>query len=341
MRIERIVSADPAWDAFVAAHPEGKLCHTWAWGAMIERTFRHETFAMAAYDGDTLRGILPLTLIRSRLFGTHMVSQAFSNYGGPLVDDERACLALLVHAYRLAEEHRCGQIEFRAAQPLRSDHYQRTDKVCMHLPLDRDPDVVWRGFRPEIRNRVRKAQKAGLTAVSGGAQLLHEFYDVWTVRMRQLGTPCYSQTFFRNLLEQFPGQAKIFVIRYDGRPVGAGLFYAFNRLAQCRWAATLTETNSLSPNMLLYWTAIEHYCLEGISTFDFGRSTQGGTQYEFKRRWGAQAIQLYYEHWTAPGHSLEVTAPTSPRYQKKVEMWKRLPLGVTRMLGPRISCSLA
>lgn len=341
MHVELIASPDPAWDAFVENHPAGRLCHTWAWSSMIQRTFGHEALLLAAYEGTTLRGILPLTLVRSRLFGTHMVSQAFSNYGGPLADDDRTLAPLLERAYDLANERRCRQIEFRGTSPLASDHHQRTDKVCMHLPLNPDPDVVWRGFRPEIRNRVRKAQKADLTTVGGGAGLLSEFYDVWTVRMRQLGTPCYSKKFFLGLLERFPRAARIFVVRHAGTPVGTGLFYAFNHLAQCRWAATLTEANSLSPNMLLYWTAIEHYCRARISTFDFGRSTEGGTQYEFKRRWGAQTVQLYYEHWTAPGHTLEMTTPNSPRYRRKVEMWKRLPLTVTRILGPRISCSLA
>jgi serine/alanine adding enzyme len=341
VHVEMIVRPDSAWDTFVEGHLDGRLCHTWAWNSMIEGTFGHESFRLAAYDGQMLRGVLPLTLIRSRLFGTHMVSQAFSNYGGPLVSDRAALPLLLEYAHRLARERGCRQIEFRGVSPLATNHYQRTDKVCMHLPLNGDPDVVWRGFRPEIRNRVRKAQKAGLTAASGGAELLSEFYDVWTVRMRQLGTPCYSKTFFRNLLQQFPDSAKIIVIRQGRVPVGTGLFYAFNHLAQCRWAATLTKVNSLSPNMLLYWTAIEHYCLAGTSTFDFGRSTAGGPQYEFKRRWGAQTVQLYYEHWTEPGHPLEMTTPNSPRYRRKVEMWKRLPLTVTRVLGPRISCSLA
>jgi len=341
VHVEMIGWPDSAWDAFVEGHPDGKLCHTWAWNSMIERTFGHTSFRLAAYEGQTLQGVLPLTLVRSRLFGTQMVSQAFSNYGGPLVSDKEAVPLLLNYAYRLAREQECRQIEFRGTSSLATDHYQRTDKVCMHLPLDHDPDAVWRGFRSEIRNRVRKAQKAGLTAVGGGAELLSEFYDVWTIRMRQLGTPCYSRRFFHNLLDQFAAQARIIVIRHGDTPVGTGLFYAFNRLAQCRWAATLTGANSLSPNMLLYWTAIEHYCLAGISTFDFGRSTAGGPQYEFKRRWGAQAVPLCYEHWTEPGYQVQMTTPNSPRYRRKVEMWKRLPLSVTRVLGPRISCSLA
>ena len=340
MRVEVVTSMSPACDDFVRRQPGGELCHLQDWGRMIQRTFGHEPFYLAAFEGDTVCGILPLTLVRSRLFGMHLVSQAFSNYGGPLVADDSALDLLLERAYRVAEECRCHQIEFRSTQPLSPAHHGRTDKVCMHLPLDSDPDVVWRDLRSEIRNRVRKAEKAGLTSVDGGMELLREFYEVWTVRMRQLGTPCYSRRFFANLMEQFPQYARVFVVRRGNATVGAGLFYVFNGLAQCRWAATLTDCNSLSPNVLLYWSAIKYYCLAGAATFDFGRSTRESSQHEFKRRWGAQTIQLYYEHWTQAGYSLEVTTPDSPRYRRKVEMWKRLPLSVTRVLGPWISCGL-
>jgi FemAB-related protein (PEP-CTERM system-associated) len=256
------------------------------------------------------------------------------------VADDRALALLLDRAYRVAEDCRCRQIEFRSVFQLSSGHHRRTDKICMHLPLNQDPDVVWRGLRSEIRNRVRKAEKGGLTVVDGGMELLDDFYSVWTVRMRQLGTPCYSKRFFHNLMEQFPQYARIFLVRQAATTVGVGLFYTFHGLAQCRWAATLTDYNPLSPNVLLYWSAIKHYCLAGASTFDFGRSTQESSQHEFKRRWGAETIQLYYEHWTQEGQPVEMTTPDSPRYRKKVEMWKRLPLSVTRILGPWISGSL-
>jgi serine/alanine adding enzyme len=340
MRIEAVGSANSACSDFVRNQPGGKLCHLQDWGRMIQRTFGHEPFYLVAFDDDGVQGILPLTLVRSRLFGVHLISQAFSNYGGPLIADDRALAPLLDQAYRMAEEHRCHQIEFRSAFPLSAQHHCRTDKVCTHLPLNADPDVVWSNLRSEIRNRVRKAEKAGLSAVDGGVELLADFYDVWTVRMRQLGTPCYSKRFFLNLLEQFPQYARIFLVRQGLVTVGAGLFYTFNGLAQCRWAATLTAYNPLSPNMLLYWSAIQYYCLAGTSVFDFGRSTQESSQHEFKRRWGAETIQLYYEHWTQDGYPLEMTTPDSPRYRKKVEMWKRLPLSMTRVLGPWISCGL-
>ncbi len=325
---------------FVRGMAGAKLCHTPAWTDMVEKTFGHKGFYLVAHYGGTVCGVLPLTHVRSRLFGNRMISQAFSNYGGPLTKDPAALNALYERAVELASEHGCESIEFRNVEPLSYDLYSDLDKVCMYLPLAPDPDKVWRSFRPEIRNRIRKAKKSGIIAVTGGLELLAEFYRVWAIRMHQLGTPCYSKNLFMNILEIFPKYCRIFVVKLENIVVGASFNYSFKGLGQCRWAATRIEFNRLAPNTMLYWSAIKHHCLAGDRTFDFGRSTPGSNQYEFKRRWGAKPIQLHYQYWIQPGQELALVRPDNPKYKNKVEMWKKLPLWMTRLVGPHISRNL-
>lgn len=327
-------------DDFVRGSSDAKLCHMPAWTFMIQDLFGHKGFYLVAREEGTICGILPLMQIRSRLFGNRMVSQAFSNYGGPLIDGASALDALYKRAVELAIEHKCDSIEFRNTEPLAYDLLLREDKVCMHLPLASHPEEVWRSFRPEIRNRVRKAEKSGIVSLSGGSELLDDFYRVWTVRMHQLGTPCYPKRLFESILEMFAQNSRIFLVCLDGATIGAGFFYCFNGLAQCRWAATLSEYNKLSPNNLLYWSAIREYCQMGANCFDFGRSTVDSPQYEFKRRWGAKVCKLFYQYWTRPGHTLSLAKPDNPKYKKKVELWKKLPLWATRLAGPYISHNL-
>jgi FemAB-related protein (PEP-CTERM system-associated) len=307
---------------------------------MIRRTFGHEIFYLVARERGLICGVLPLTKVNSRLFGNRMISQAFSNYGGPLADDAGVLGELLNRAFELACQHGSSQVEFRNLELLPYDLVSKEDKVCMFLPLASDPDEMWRRLKPEIRNRVRKAKKSGFVAASGGRELLGEFYQIWTIRMRQLGTPCYPESLFRGILETFPRHSRIFVVRLGHTAVGAAFDYSFNGLAQCRWAATRVEFNRLAPNTLLYWSAISHYCLAGDRTFDFGRSTVDSSQYEFKRRWGTLPVQLYYQYWTAPGHELSQVRPDSPKYATGVERWKKLPLSITRVVGPHISRNL-
>ena len=330
----------PEFDDFVHRMPGAKLCHLFAWAQNVVRPLGHKTFHLVAHENGVVWGILPLTLIRSRLFGNRMISQAFSNYGGPLAENETSLNALYEHAIELCEEYKCDSIEFRNIEPLSYDLYRRTDKVTLCLELCPDPADLWKQLRPQIRNRIRKAEKAGLKIKTGGLEMLADFYRIWTRRMHQLGIPCYPCKLFSSVLKTFPDDSRIFMIHLNGTPVGGLFVYSFNGLAQSRWGAVLTEYNDISPNYLLNWAVMQHYSAAGVKLFDFGRSTIGSGQHVFKKRWGAKEIPLAYQYWTRPGHDLSVAKPDNPKYAARVERWKKLPLWFTRLAGPYISCSL-
>jgi serine/alanine adding enzyme len=328
------------YDDFVRRMPGAKLCHLFAWAQNVVRPLGHKSLHLVARENGSVCGILPLTLIRSRLFGNRMISQAFSNYGGPLAENETALSALYERVIELSEEHECESIEFRNIEPLPYDLHQRTDKVTMCLPLTPDPAELWTQLRPQIRNRIRKAEKAGLMVVTGGLEMLADFYRIWTRRMHQLGTPCYPRRLFSAVLKTFPDDSRIFLVHLKGTPVGGLFVYGFNGMVQSRWGAVLTEYNDISPNYLLNWAAMQYFGATGAKWFDFGRSTVGSGQHVFKKRWGARQIPLAYQYWTRPGHDLSIAKPDNPKYAARVKTWKKLPLWFTRLAGPYISCSL-
>jgi FemAB-related protein (PEP-CTERM system-associated) len=339
MNVETLSAPDAACDAFVSGRPDGKICHLPSWSFMVQRVFGHQSWYLVARESLTVRGVLPLVHVRSRLFGNRMVSQAFANYGGILADGEVVQKALFDRAVEIAAGLGCESIELRNIDPLPYDLQLRGGKACMHLPLS-DPEALWKGFDPKVRNQVRKAEKSGIVAVDGGAELVDDFYAVYTSRMRQLGTPCYSRRFMKGMVETFPNNGRVFVVRLDEKPIGAGITTCFNGFAEIPLAATLTEYNSLCPNNLLYWSVIRHYAGAGASVFDFGRSTVGAGTYQFKKQWDPTQVDMHYQYWVAPGHELSISSPDNPQYRRKVEMWKRLPLWLTRLLGPRISRGL-
>ena len=83
MRIE--ACRDSAkWDAYVASMPTASNYHRWNWKHVIEDTFNHEAFYLAAFEGDAIQGILPLFRMKSRLFGHFLVSIPFFSCGGIL-----------------------------------------------------------------------------------------------------------------------------------------------------------------------------------------------------------------------------------------------------------------
>ena len=342
MEVAILTAANPACDAYLLGRADATICHTYAWSEMVVRTFGHRACYLVAREGDQIRGVLPLMHVKSRLFGNLLVSQAFGNYGGPLAKDRPALDALHHRAVELAREYNCESIEFRNIEPLPYDLQLRSDKVCMRLPLVPDPDELWRSFKSEtkVRNHVRKAAKAGIVTDSGGIELLDEFYELYVIRMKQLGTPCYPRSLMHNIIESFPDSSRLFIARREGVTVAVRLTVCFNGIVESCWGVTRVEYNRLSPNHALYWAALKHYCLTGASTFDFGRSTAGTGPYLFKKQWGTRQVDLHYQYWVRPGQELTIQSPDNPKYKRRIEMWKKLPLWVTRILGPRISRSL-
>jgi serine/alanine adding enzyme len=327
-------------DEFVRGMAGARLCHLPEWTRMIEGTFGHRGYYLVARHEGRIRGVLPMMQVRSRLFGNRMISQPFSDYGGALAVDREALEALYGRAVEIARHRQCESIEFRNTEAWPYPLQMRTDKISMYLPLAPDPQEVWQGLRHKTRNRIRKAQAAGLTVISGGSELLDDFYRVWTIRMHELGTPCYPRRLFVSILETFPEAARVFLARHHEVTTAVLFAHTFQGWVQSCWGAALREYDDIGPNYVLNWAAIEYYCGRGMKAFDFGRSTVGSGQHTFKERWGACPVKLCWQYWTPDGKEVALARPDDPRYRRKVEIWRRMPLWMSRLLGPVISPAL-
>ena len=340
MDIDVVQQINEKCDEFVRSHGHGKISHLTRYSDSVSKAVGHKSYYLMASQNGEIQGVLPLFHIRSLLFGNFLVSQAFGNYGGALVVSEVALSVLFEYAVELANKMHCSSIEFREIDLMPFNLYCRKDKISMYLDLNPDPEILWMALKPKVRNQVRKAEKSGITVVSGSEELVDDFYAIYAIRMKQLGTPCYSKKIISNIVKAFPENSRIFLARYNDKCVGAGLTLEFNGFVEIPLAATLLEYNKLCPNNLLYWSVISHYCVNGGKVFDFGRCSVGSSTYRFKKQWGSRQIDLKYQYWTPDGKKPNILSPNNPRYQRKVELWKKLPLWVTKLAGPVLSRNL-
>ncbi len=326
-----------AWAAYVVRHPESTLYHRWIWRGVVEHVFGHETRYLIAQRGTDVSGILPLVIMKSLLFGRFLVSLPFFNYGGVLGDEMESERALLESAARIAESEHAQWVEFRHLRPRDGLAATRTHKFSFFLRLEANEETQWRALSSEIRNRIRKAQKADLTIHWNSPGALDEFYAVYSENMRDLGTPVYPRRFFERMAEVLGEDLHIGVVRTAaGRPVAANFLIGDRDTLENPWASSLRRFNALCPNNLLYWGALLRAREEGYSCFDFGRSTVGGGTYRFKQRWGATPKPCFWQYWLAPRVEPPEFNPESPRFRAATRLWSKLPLWVSRTLGPAI-----
>jgi FemAB-related protein (PEP-CTERM system-associated) len=334
----RIVSdaAPERWDSYVQAHPDGTGYHLSAWRGVIERAFGHRTCYLAAEEGGRVAGVLPLVLFRSRVFGRFAVSMPFLNYGGIVADDDEVADALLRAGIEEARKAGSRSLELRHTRRLCPALRPKEHKVAMRLRLCETAEAQWNALDRKVRNQVRKADKSNLSVVRGGEHLLGDFYDVFAHNMRDLGTPVYSQRFFEEVFRAFPDRAKIVCVRHEGRSVAASVVFRHRTAMEVPWASSLREFNHLSPNVRLYWEMLQLAIDDGCRTFDFGRSTPNEGTYNFKKQWGAEPVPLVWEYWTAPGTALPDLSPKNAKYGTAISVWRKLPVGLTRLIGPPI-----
>jgi serine/alanine adding enzyme len=329
--------ATPAdWDEFVNAHPQASGYHRWGWRQVFERAFGHQTVYFVARRGHSIIGALPLVFFDTWLFGRFGVSLPFVNYGGVLAQEEEVARALFQAASEAAAASRLAHLELRHRSQRFPELPVKHHKVSMTLRLATDEKAGWERLDRKVRNQVRKAEKSDLTTSVGGRRLLPAFYHVFSHNMRDLGTPVYSKRFFETVFEQFPEDARVYLVQRGARPVAAAISYAWRDTIEVPWASSLREFRPLNPNMLLYWFVIKQAIVDGFRIFDFGRSTPDEGTYHFKRQWGAEPEPLAWEYRLLQGSKLPDQGPKNPRFRLAVAAWQRLPVWLTRIVGPSI-----
>jgi hypothetical protein len=85
----------------------------------------------------------------------------------------------------------------------------------------------------------------------------------------------------------------------------------------------------------MYWHMLVRAIGRNQGVFDFGRTTEGSNTFRFKKQWGAIPEPAEWQYYLRNGSKGEMRLD-NPRYQRFIALWKRLPIAITRMVGPAI-----
>lgn len=346
------------WDEYVSSHPKSSLYHLSSFKTIIEESYEHKarylvaTAEQAESTEPKIVGILPLIHMKSLLFGNNLISMPFFDVAGILSNDEAVERSLISRAIEMAKKLNAQTVELRQCITGRNfNDYDsktrsgilcqtRTDKSRLLLKLPETSQQLMKSFRSKLRSQIKKPIKEGLEVKIGFQELIPDFYRVFSINMRDLGSPVHSVRIIRKTLMAFPDTARVIVVHYKQTPVAAGLVIGFKDTLANPWASALREYSRMAPNMLLYWKMLEFACEHGYRQFDFGRSTPDEGTYKFKKQWGAEPEQLYWHQISFNKREIGLT-PNKDKFRKIIQVWKKLPLPVTIYLGPLLRKHIA
>jgi len=329
-------SDSAAWNDYVDSLPGHTYGHRWQWRDILRESFGVVPYYFLAETDGRIVGVLPTVFMKSMLFGKFLVSLPWLDYGGPLTDNPRISSLLVDKASSLAREKNCRFFEMRAIRDRLEGLVEKTDKFSFFLDLTKGEEAVWKSFNAKARNQVRKAVKLGLTAEVGGAELINNFYRIFSYNMRDLGTPVWPKSLFTEIFRRFGRDANIALVKLDNNPIAAGLIIHYRNYSGVPSASAYRKYINLCPNNLLYWAIIK-YCIErGSRTFDFGRSSLGSGTYHFKKQWVKDPEKQIWQYHLYGIENLPELNPNNPKFKTAIAVWRRLPLILTNFLGPRI-----
>ena len=304
--------------------------HLPAWSQAVQAGTGQRAHYLVAERAGVLAGVLPLTEMRSALFGRALVSTGFGVDGGVLghgVDE------LAVAAWSLAQARGCGSVELRGG-PTPTD-WTTDDATYLGFARDlaADDEAELKEIPRKQRAEVRRAMGFDLDV---GPGTLAEHYRVYAESVRNLGTPVFPARLFREVAARI--DTDVLSVRHEGRAVASVLSLYFRGTVFPYWGGGSQAARALRANDLLYFSLMRHARERGCTRFDFGRSKAGTGPAAFKRNWGFDAVPLGYASKSAGG--ARSVNPLNPKYALIVRTWQRLPMPIATALGPWISRGL-
>lgn len=177
----------------------------------------------------------------------------------------------------------------------------------------------------------------GLTAMMVGADGIDDFFNVFKVNMRDLGSPVHSRLFFEEMFRRLENNVRIALVHIEGITIGAALCLFWRGTIHVPWVSSLRAYFKYYPNILLYWHVIKYGCENGFKKLDFGRSSQNSGTYEFKRQWGAYPVQLHWEYYfTNPKRTSIHIKKEDSLFPLMIKVWQKIPVSAATWIGPKI-----
>jgi CelD/BcsL family acetyltransferase involved in cellulose biosynthesis len=170
--------------------------------------------------------------------------------------------------------------------------WKRVAESCQVLDLSDDAHALFKSaFTAQNRNKIRKAEKAGVSVrCAGGGEALRRYTELYRESTRRWRlTRALPRSLFAALADAGPG-VDVWLAERDGETVAALLNLRGGGQIMNWGNVSRRDAWRFAPNNLLHWCAIEAACLdrEGPRLYNFGSSAGLPGVHAFKSAFGAR-----------------------------------------------------
>jgi len=307
------------------------------WIKAIEESYNLKPFIIALMDDKKILNVIPFFFLKSKFFGSKLISLPYGDYGGFLFSDVKVEW-ILKKLDDIAKENDVEYVEIREQNVEFGKHLKsfetKFDYYTFVINLNQSIENIWKSFDKKVRNSIRKAEKNNVKVVDGDKKDLEEFYKLYLNTMKKLGSPPHSFKFFDNVFKFCSDNVKLLFAEYENKKIAASIFFSHKKKIYYWKNVSEEQYLYLRPNDLILFKMIEWGQKKNFESFDFGRSRMYTGGFLFKKRWGGKMNELKYHHRVYK--DCEIPDPEKEKYKSLGRIWKSLPIFIIKRLGPMV-----
>lgn len=324
------------WDEFVLASERGTFFHLSGWKRVVHKTYGYQPRYFFSERNGKITGIAPLFSVSNWIVGRSLISVPLAPHAGIYAEDEDSEQALLTFSKDLAVSEEVDYLELRNRRSDEMKGFHTNELyVIFSTPLSGNTEANLKKLPKDTRYMIRKGEKNGLS-VQTGAALLPVFYELVAQSMHRLGTPVFPKILFQNFLQEFPRATHLMVVNDGTKPISGVLSFVFKDTILPYFAGASSDAPRLAANNFMYWRLMEWAAQNGYRHFDFGRSKKNTGSFAFKSQWNMEVTQLKYQVLLVKRKTAPNFSPLNPKFEAAIRVWKSLPLGITKVVGPKV-----
>lgn len=324
------------WNDYVEQHQNGSFFHLAGWQTVIENSFSHPCYFLMAESDAGVCGVLPLVEVKSALFGHALVSTPFCVYGGAIADSDDIARQLEERAKELSEQLQVDYLELRYRHAQDNGMLLKQAHATFGCELADDSEQILAKVKKKQRAVIRHSLKNDLQY--DFSQNIEPFYQLLSESYRNLGTPIFSKKYFSELVNTFAENTDILLVKdANGKPSNAVMNFYFKDQVLPYYGGGNADARHIKSADFMYYQVMCHAREKGCHWYDFGRSKNDSGPYKYKKNWGMEPEPLHYYYHLVKATELPNLSPNNPKYKMFINLWQKLPLSISQMIGPFLS----
>ena len=290
------------WNSFA----KGGIFYRFEWFNVIKNIYKLDPYFVLCYENEKFALIASFKTLKG------YISLPFVSYSGFYSNDENILKQLKGY---LKNNH----IEIDSRDLLK---YETTKGYVNPIVTINSFDNFWTNISSNTRNQFKKSEKQDL--VFSSEYNIDYFYNLYSLGMRNLGTPAHGKDYFNELTKYF--SSNIFTVFDNDKPIGSMFCLHDDDTLSVLYAYVLPEYSKQYTNYFLYLNAIKWMTTNNLIYLDMGRSTYDEGTFHFKKKFRPK----FY------GINSKINYSSNNKLQIISKVWTKLPLPIANFIGPKI-----